>query len=394
MENEKFSFIPYSKQTIEEDDIKAVEKVLRSDFLTTGPKVKEFEKALCDYTGAKYAVAVSNGTAALHLAALILLNPQDLVLTTPNSFLATSNSILYADARPIFVDIKEDGNIDLDKCIKLLEKNKNIKALFGVHFSGNPLEVEKLKYIKETFNIKILEDAAHALGATYELRIENGKWKINKVGNSLFSDITIFSFHPVKHITTAEGGAILTNDEEIYKKALRLRNHGINRDGNWQDSELEKGVWYYEMVELGYNYRISDIQCALGISQLKKLDKFLQKRREIAKRYDKAFENTLIKPLYKFNPHSAYHLYVVRVDFNKVKITKAKLFEKMRKRGIFLQLHYIPINKQPFYKSLGYGNENLSNTYRYYKEAFSIPIYPGLSEEEQEYVINSLKECL
>ena len=178
MENEKFSFIPYSKQTIEEDDIKAVEKVLRSDFLTTGPKVKEFEKALCDYTGAKYAVAVSNGTAALHLAALILLNPQDLVLTTPNSFLATSNSILYADARPIFVDIKEDGNIDLDKCIKLLEKNKNIKALFGVHFSGNPLEVEKLKYIKETFNIKILEDAAHALGATYELRIENGKWKM------------------------------------------------------------------------------------------------------------------------------------------------------------------------------------------------------------------------
>ena len=390
MENGDFGFIPYGKQTIEEDDIKAVEEVLRSDFLTTGPKVKEFEKALCDYTGAKYAVAVSSGTAALHLAALILLNPQDLVLTTPNSFLATSNSILYAGAKPIFVDIKEDGNIDLDKCIELLEKNKNIKALFGVHFSGNPLEMEKLKYIKEKFNIKILEDAAHALGAVYSNQVQSSKFR---VGNSLFSDVTIFSFHPVKHITTAEGGAILTNDEEIYKKALRLRNHGINRDGKWQ-SDIEKGPWYYEMVELGYNYRITDIQCALGISQLKKLDRFIQKRKEIAKRYDKAFENIIIKPLYKFNPNSAYHLYVVRVNFDKVKITKAKLFEEMRKRGIFLQLHYIPINKQPFYKSLGYGSEDLPNTYRYYKEAFSIPMYPGLSEEEQNYVIKSLFEVL
>jgi UDP-4-amino-4,6-dideoxy-N-acetyl-beta-L-altrosamine transaminase len=390
MKNGKFAFIPYGKQTIEEEDIKAVEEVLRNDFLTTGPKVKEFEKALCDYTGAKYAVAVSSGTAALHLAALILLNPQDLVLTTPNSFLATSNSILYAGAKPIFVDIKEDGNIDLDKCIELLEKNKNIKALFGVHFSGNPLEMEKLKYIKEKFNIKILEDAAHALGAVYSNQVQSSKFR---VGNSLFSDVTIFSFHPVKHITTAEGGAILTNNEEIYKKALRLRNHGINRDGNWQ-GELEKGPWYYEMVELGYNYRITDIQCALGISQLKKLDRFIQKRKEIAKRYDKAFENIIIKPLYKFNPNSAYHLYVVRVNFDKVKITKAKLFEEMRKRGIFLQLHYIPINKQPFYKSLGYGSEDLPNTYRYYKEAFSIPMYPGLSEEEQNYVIKSLFEVL
>ena len=390
MKNGKFAFIPYGKQTIEEEDIKAVEEVLRNDFLTTGPKVKEFEKALCDYTGAKYAVAVSSGTAALHLAALILLNPQDLVLTTPNSFLATSNSILYAGAKPIFVDIKEDGNIDLDKCIELLEKNKNIKALFGVHFSGNPLEMEKLKYIKEKFNIKILEDAAHALGAVYSNQVQSSKFR---VGNSLFSDVTIFSFHPVKHITTAEGGAILTNDEEIYKKALRLRNHGINRDGKWQ-SDIEKGPWYYEMVELGYNYRITDIQCALGISQLKKLDRFIQKRKEIAKRYDKAFENIIIKPLYKFNPNSAYHLYVVRVNFDKVKITKAKLFEEMRKRGIFLQLHYIPINKQPFYKSLGYGSEDLPNTYRYYKEAFSIPMYPGLSEEEQNYVIKSLFEVL
>ena len=322
---------------------------------------------------------------------MILLNKGDLVLTTANSFLATSNSILYAGAKPVFVDIDEQTYIDLDKCIELLEQNKNIKApLYVVHFSGNPVEMEKLKYIKEKFNIKVLEDAAHALGAVYSNQVPSSEFR---VGNSLFSDVTIFSFHPVKHITTAEGGAILTNDEEIYKRALRLRNHGINRDGNWQ-GELEKGPWYYEMVELGYNYRITDIQCALGISQLKKLDKFIRKRKEIAKRYDKAFENTIIKPLYKFNPNSAYHLYVVRVDFDKVKITKAKLFEKMKKQGIGLQLHYIPINKQPFYKSLGYGDENLPNTYNYYKEAFSIPMYPGLSEKEQEYVINCLKECL
>jgi len=214
-----------------------------------------------------------------------------------------------------------------------------------------------------------------------------------------FSDVTTFSFHPVKHITTGEGGAILTNDEEIYKKAKILRNHGIvrsNQVAKFQVPELafdEKGninPWYYEMIELGFNYRITDIQCALGLSQLKKLDKFIQKRQTIAKRYDKAFKNTIIKPLYPFNENSAYHLYVVRVDFNKLDITKAELFYKMRENGVFLQLHYIPINKQPYYQSLGYGDENLPNMYKYYKEAFSLPIYPSLSEEEQNYVIAKL----
>jgi len=393
--------INYSKQFIDEDDIKAVEEVLKSDYLTTGPKVREFEKALCEYTGAKYAVAVSNGTAALHISSLILLNKNDLVLTTPNSFLATANSILYTGAKPLFVDIKEDGNINLDKCIKIIEKlGSQIKAIYAVHFSGNPVDMEKLKYIKENFPfIKILEDGAHAIGAKYQLRIENGEWRIRKIGDCKISDITTFSFHPVKNITTGEGGAILTNDEKIYKKALILRNHGIVKE-NFENKEMaydKKGnlnPWYYEMKKLGFNYRITDMQCALGLSQLKKLDKFIQKKQNLAKRYDEAFKDSIIKPLYQFNKNSAYHLYVVRVDFSKLNITKAELFYKMREFGINLQLHYIPINKQPFYKKLGYGNENLSEMYKYYEEAFSIPLYYSLSEKDQDYVIEKLFEAL
>jgi len=383
--------IPYGRQSINENDKKAVLETLQSPFLTTGPKVEEFEQKLCEYTGAKYAVALSSGTAALHVASLILLKQGDLVLTTPNSFVATSNSIVYANAKPVFIDIKEDGNIDLDKCIQTLEKFQGrIKALYAVHFSGNPVEMEKLKYIKEKFNITILEDACHALGAEY---------LHGKIGNCKFSDITIFSFHPVKHITTAEGGAILTNNEKIYKKAKILRNHGIVKNSfiNLDMAYDKKGnlnPWYYEMQYLGFNYRISDIQCALGISQLSRLDKFVKKRRQIAQSYDNAFKDSIVKPLYTYNPNSAYHLYVAKIDFEKLKITKAELFYKMRENNIALQLHYIPINKQPFYQNLGYGNENLPNMYRYYEEAFSLPIYPDLTESQQQYVIQKLFEII
>lgn len=384
MKSEKL-IIPYGKQYIDKSDINAVIETLKSDYLTTGPKIKEFEEKLCEYTGAKYAVALSNGTAALHIASLSLLKKGDIILTTPNSFLATSNSIIYAGAIPIFVDIKEDGNIDLDKCEEVLKTTNKIKAIYAVHFSGNPVDMEKLRYLKEKYDLIILEDAAHAIGAKYKWKMENGKWKINNVGDCKIGDIAIFSFHPVKNLTTAEGGAIMTNNEEIYKKLLILRNHGIERSGKY--------IWEYQMNTLGFNYRITDIQCALGISQLKKLDRFIQKRQEIAIIYEEAFKNTKIKPLYPFNENSAYHLFVVRYPFKNLE-EKNEMFLKMQKKGIFLQLHYIPIPSQPFYKSLGYSMQNLENMKKYYLEAFSLPIYYSLSIKKQEYVINSLKEVL
>ena len=371
-------FIPYGKQTINEDDIKAVTEVLKSDFLTTGSKVKEFEEKIASYCGVKYCVVVSNGTAALHLASLVLLNENDKVLTTPNSFLSTSNSIIYVDAKPIFVDICEDGNINLDLCEEKIKKDNTIKAIYVVHFSGNPVNQGKLRYLKETFNIRILEDCAHSLGASFEGI---------KAGSCANSDISIFSFHPVKHITTGEGGAITTNSKELYEKLLLLRAHGIIKTTNMEP-------WEYQMQSLGFNYRITDFQCALGINQLNKIENFIDRRKEIAKKYDEAFLNSNIKPLYNFTQNSSYHLYVVRVDFSNLNITKTHLFNKMKERNIGLQLHYIPINKQPFYKNLGYGKENTPIMDKYYKECFSLPIYPLLTENEQEYVIKNLLDSL
>lgn len=371
-------FIPYGKQTIDEEDIASVVEVLQSDFLTTGPKIAEFEQTICEFTGAAYCVAVANGTAALHLASLTLLDKNDTVLTTPNSFLATSNSILYVGAKPIFIDICEDGNIDLDLCEKYFKNDTSIKALYGVHFSGNPLNQTKLKNLRETYNIKILEDCAHSLGATFDGI---------QAGSCQNSDCSILSFHPVKHITTGEGGAITTNSKEIYEKLLILRAHGMVKTSDMKP-------WEYEMRELGFNYRITDFACALGISQFAKLPSFIQKRKELAKVYDKAFLNTPIKPLYQFSENSSYHLYVVRVDFCKILITKEELFIKMREANIGLQLHYIPINKQPYYKSLGYGNESTPVMDRYYSESFSLPCYPLLTHIEQDYVIEKLFELL
>jgi len=371
-------FIPYGKQSIDQNDIDTVVETLKSDYLTTGPKVKEFENALSDYCNAKYTVAVANGTAALHLASLILLSKGDKVLTTPNSFLATSNAILYAGAKPVFVDISNDGNIDLDLCEEELKKDNSIKAIYAVAFSGNMLNQEKLADLKKTYNIKILEDNAHAIGAKY-----NGI----KAGSCINSNISIFSFHPVKHLTTAEGGAITTNDKTIYEKLLILRGHGMVKTSDMKP-------WEYEMQELGFNYRITDIQCALGISQLKKLPSFIERRFEIAKNYDASFQNTIVKPLYIFDGKSSYHLYVVQVDFTSLSISKEELFNKLREKSIGIQLHYIPINKQAYYKGLGYGNEYTPNMDRYYEECFSLPMYPLLSDEEQEYVIKSVFEIL
>ncbi len=373
------TFIPYGRQWIGNDDIEAVAETLKSDFLTTGPKVAEFEEAVAGYCGAKYAVAVCNGTAALHIASLALLKHGDKVLTTPNSFLATSNAILYAGAKPIFVDIQKNGNIDLDLCEKALEKDPSIKALYAVHFSGNPVEQEKLARLKERFGINILEDCAHSIGAEY-----GGI----KAGSCTNSDASIFSFHPVKHMTTGEGGMVTTNDKALYERLKILRNHGMVKTPKMKP-------WEYEMRELGFNYRITDIQCVLGISQLKKLDGFIQRRKELARAYDEAFAgNPLIRPLYNYNGDSSYHLYVVLTDFGSLKISKEQLFVKMLEKGIGLQLHYIPINRQPFYRRLGYGEEKTPVMDRYYADCFSLPLYPKMTDNEQKYVIKNLQEIV
>lgn len=357
------NFIPYGKQTITKEDIDLFVETLQSDFLTTGPKVHEFEQKIYERTNSKYCVSVSNGTAALHLASLALLQKDDKVLTTVNSFIATSNSILYAKAKPIFIDISSDGSIDLDLCEKQLKLDATIKAIYIVSFSGKLIDQEKIKYLKTTYNIKILEDNAHSMGAKLK-----------------YADISIFSFHPVKHIATGEGGAIVTNDKKLYEKMKQLRNHG-------QDDK-------HNMIELGYNYRLSDLSCTLGLSQIKKLDKFIKRRQEIAQQYDVAFKNTIVSPLYPFTQHSYYHLYVVRVDFSKLDISKDELFLKMREFKIGLQYHYKPINKQPYYKSIGYGDENTPMMDKYAKECFSLPIFPLLTNDEQKYVIKTLFEIL
>jgi UDP-4-amino-4,6-dideoxy-L-N-acetyl-beta-L-altrosamine transaminase len=390
--------IPYGHQSISEEDISEVVKVLKADFLTTGPKTTEFEKSICMQVGAKYSVVVSSGTAALHLASLCLLNKGDIVLTTPNSFLATSNTILYAEAIPQFVDIQKDGNIDLDLCENELKKNPDIKAIYVVHFSGNPVDQEKLAYLKKTYGVKILEDCAHSIGA---YSYSNKGQKI-RAGDCMNSDCSILSFHPVKLVTTGEGGAITTNNLKIYEKLLLLRNHGMVRDSSKmlypdfaEDKNGKPNAWYYEMQMLGFNYRITDFQCALGASQLKRLPSFLARRHEIAKKYDLSLSNHLyIKPLYTFSDNSSYHLYVVKIDFDKLKINRSDLFHQLFDAGIRPQVHYLPINKQPFYQNLGYGNELTPEMDRYYDQCLSLPIYPDLQDSEQEYVISRLMSFL
>ena len=373
-------FIPYAKQSITTGDIENVIETLKSPYITSGPKVEEFESDLASYCGAKYCVAVSNGTAALHLSSLILLREGDKVLTTPNSFLATSNSILYVGAKPKFVDICENGNIDLDLCEEELLKDPSIKAIYAVAFAGNMLDQKKLKHLKDTYNILILEDCSHAIGA----KDLNGI----KAGSCRNSDMSTFSFHPVKHMTTGEGGAITTNNDDIYQRLLLLRSHGVYKDATMKP-------WEYEMRELGLNYRITDIQCALGISQLKKLDGFIQRRHSIAHKYDKSLLGSKVKPLHDFETQqSSYHLYVVQVDFDAIGMKREKLFGLFKEQNIGIQVHYIPINRQPYYKKLGYGIEKTPVMDNYYQQCLSLPIYPNLTQKQQQYIIDNLSRVV
>lgn len=368
--------IPYGRQTIEEDDIQAVVDVLRSDYLTTGPKIAEFEKMVADYVGAKYAVAISNGTSALHAACFAAgIQPGDEVITTPLTFAASSNCVLYCGGTPVFADVDpKTYNIDPEDIRrKITDKTK---AIIAVHLAGQPCDMDEIHKIAKEHDLLVIEDGAHALGSVYK-----GK----KVGT--LSDMTTFSFHPVKPITTGEGGMIVTDNEEFYQKMMLFRSHGITRDENLMTRN--DGPWFYQQLDLGYNYRITDIQCALGCSQMKKLDRFLALRKEIVARYNEAFADceNIVTPYQLPETESGWHLYIVQVK----NCDRRKVFEALREHGIAVNVHYIPVYLHPCYQEHGYKDVHCRNAEEVYSHIISLPLYPTLTEEQQQYVIETLK---
>lgn len=388
--------IPYGKHYIDEDDINAVVDVMRSGFLTQGPSVIDFEHAFSKYVGANYAVAVSSGTAGLHLAAIVAgVGPGNNLVTSPVTFVASANAALYAGAKPIFADISPDTiNLSPESLESVLGVTSDVRAVMPVHFSGLPCNMKAIKSAADKVGAVVIEDAAHALGASYE----NGK----KVGCCDQSLMTVFSTHPVKAISTGEGGVITTNSEAIYSKLLSLRSHGISR--NPQSFQVKEQIstanqpnpWYYEMQELGFNYRITDMQCGLGSSQLKKLDSFIARRAILAKKYDEAFFGMRhCRPAQPSGREiSGHHLYVLRINFEEIGLSRAELMNLLRNRGVGSQVHYIPVPAHPYYRQLGYSPQKYPNAEQYYREALSIPMFYGLSDEQQDVVIDSIKAFL
>ena len=375
--------IPYGRQNVTQDDIDAVVEVLRSDFLTQGPIIAEFENSFANYVGAKYAIAVSNGTAALHLNAMALgVKPGDKVITTPITFAASANCVRYCGGEVIFADIDpETSLLDINNVRALLENDTDneIKGIIPVNFAGRVVDMEAFRSLANQYNCWIIEDACHSPGGYFT----------NKEGNKIMSgsgeyaDLSIFSFHPVKHIAAGEGGMITTNNETLYKKIKNLRTHGIQQD---QSLKLENhGVWYYEMQELGYNYRLTDIQSALGLSQLKRADEGLIRRLEIANYYNNAFQNIdfIIRQSGIVKGH-AYHLYVIQVN------RRDELINYLREKNIFAQVHYVPVHLMPYYKKFGWKKGDMPNSESYYSNCLSLPIFPALSHEEQDFVIQTI----
>ena len=379
----RWEMLPYSQQWIEQDDIDAVIEVLKSDFLTTGPKINEFEEIFADYVGARFAVAVANGTAALHAAVFAAgVGPGDEVITTPITFAASANCVLYQGGKVAFADIKaSDWNIDPGEISNKV--TGHTKALIPVHFTGCPADLQDINEIAERHNLVVIEDAAHALGATYK-----GK----RIGS--LSDMTIFSFHPVKHITTGEGGMVTTNDPKLYKRLITFRNHGIIRD----KSELTKydGPWYYEMRCLGYNYRLTDLQAALGISQLAKSEPFLQKRREIARRYTEGFAGLaeLSVPVQQSDRESGWHLYIIRLNTETLKVGRKQIFEALRAENVGVNVHYLPVYLQPFYRSMGYPTGLCPEAERLYSEVITLPLFPKMTDQDINDVINAVNKVI
>ncbi|MCG8525946.1 MAG: UDP-4-amino-4,6-dideoxy-N-acetyl-beta-L-altrosamine transaminase [Opitutales bacterium] len=390
--------IPYGRQCIEEDDIEAVVRVLRSDYLTTGPEVQKFEEEFAKYVGAKYAVAVSSGTAALHLAMIALgIGPGDRVVTSANTFVASANCALYVGAKPDFCDIELVGyNMDPE----FLEENwkPDTKAVVAVDYAGQPANMPEIGRIARERGAYVVEDASHAVGSEFEW--DGKRWK---VGGHPWADLTTFSFHPVKTMTTGEGGMVATDDPILAEKIRKLRHHGIERDPQkWVNENIEKGPWYYEMQELGFNYRLTDIQCALGRSQLKKLDRFIERRQEIVLRYNEAFSGIAFVKTPKVadwlsvrnDYRIAWHLYSVGIDFDKVGVSRESLTLSLRRNGIGAQVLYIPVSEQNYLKNKDHGGRSMINMKRFYKSALSLPLYANLGEADLDRTIHVLKNEL
>lgn len=383
--------IPYGRQSISESDIAAVSDVLRSDFLTQGPIVPKFEDALSERCGARFAVAMNSATSALHLGCKALgVGPGDTVWTSPISFVASANCAKYCGAEIDFVDIDpETFNMDPQaletKLLAAQQDGKLPKVVIPVHLSGQSCDMATIHLLSQRFGFSIIEDASHAIGSTY-----HG----NPTGNCEFSDITVFSFHPVKIITTGEGGMALTNNPELARSMSLLRSHGITRDPDEMERTLD-GSWYYEQIELGFNFRMTDIAAGLGISQLQRIDEFVSRRNDIAKAYDLMFANTAVRaPRRSPETYSAFHLYIVRVNFSAYGTTQKQVFEDLHANQIQANLHYIPIYRQPYYQQFGYSRESFPESEKYYSEAISLPMYPDLSAADQEFVAETLLSAL
>lgn len=375
------TMLPYGQQWIDEEDIDAVISVLKSDFITQGPQISKFERAIAEYVDATFAVAFSNGTAALHAACFAAgIGAGDEVITTPITFLASSNSVLYQGGTPLFADIRNDTyNIDPRSIEKWI--TPKTKAIIPVDFTGQPVEIDAINIVAEKYHLTVIQDAAHSLGAEYDGR---------KVGS--LADMTMFSFHPVKHITSGEGGIITTNDENYYKRLQLFRNHGMTKEPS--DLLKNEGPWYYEMHALGYNYRMTDLQAALGNSQFRKLDKFVDRRKQIASIYNQAFEELygVTCPYQHEKANSSWHLYVLRFDLTKFAVNRKVLFDALRAENIGVHVHYIPVYLQPYYQQLRYEKGTCPVAEHFYEEIITLPLFPKMVDRDVEDVINAVKK--
>lgn len=383
--------IPYGRQEITEDDIASVVEVLKSDFLTQGKTVPAFEKKICEYTGAQHALAVNSATSGLHLSCLALgVGPNDIVWTSPVTFVASSNCALYCGAKIDFVDIDPSTfNIctnNLRYKLDHAKKNNTLpKVVIPVHLTGQSCDMKEIHRLSKEYGFRIIEDASHAIG---------GDYRGEKVGSCRYSDICIFSFHPVKIITTGEGGIVLTNDYDLSSKIDRLRSHGITRDEKFMSSPSH-GPWYYEQIDLGLNYRMTDIQAALGISQMNRIDQYVKKRNELADRYDELLINIPVStPKQPDYVYSSRHLYVIRLNLTEINMSHREVFEALRQNDIGVQIHYIPVPMQPYYKSKGFIMDEYPNSLSYYQEAISIPMFPIMTEVQQDIVVSAIKKIL